>query len=256
MKKVEIDNKQFLQFDSFLQSDILHFTSTKPGWVGDGKCRFTGDQPEEYEAYRRELAEALDLTVEKLVFPRQSHSDQVRVISGPRSVQKLNDVDAVITNVPGLCVCVQTADCVPILLFDPVQKVIAAVHAGWRGTVSKLVEVTVERMENEFGCDPADLLAGIGPSVSQANYEVGLEVIAKFKLAFKQADEFFMPSVNAGKAMLDLWQANKRLLIESGVPEKQIEVGGLCTVEDQDLFFSARREGIQTGRLVSGIMLR
>lgn len=246
----------FYQFDSLLQDGILHFTSTKTGWGGDGKCRFTGDTPEIFAGYRRELAESLALGETRFVFPRQTHSDHIAIVEPGFDEIEISDTDALITKVRGLCICVQTADCVPVLLFDPQQRVVAAIHAGWRGTVRQLVSKTVQRMQERFQTQPENLLAGIGPSISGPNYEVSTEVILQFQAEFREPGNLFRDSGKAGHAYLDLWEANRSLLLECGVPDRQIEVMGFCSFAGEADFYSARRDGAATGRMVSGIMLR
>jgi len=160
-----------------------------------------------------------------------------------------------ITNQPGLFVCVQTADCVPVLLYDPQKKVVSAIHAGWKGTVSKIVLKTVQKMTDQFGCQPSDIIAGIGPSIHIHAYEVGPEVVEMVKNNFSNSSALLKPSLNAGRAYLDLWEANQTALMEAGIPEENIEVMGLCSFEHADLFYSARRDGADTGRMVSGIRI-
>jgi hypothetical protein len=171
------------------------------------------------------------------------------------SQNTIDNTDALITGEPGLFVCVQTADCVPVLLFDPVKKVVAAVHAGWKGTISKIAGKTVAKMTESFGCNPADIIAGIGPSIHMHAYEVGPEVVEAVEANFSNSPALLKPSMNAGHAYFDLWEANQSILQEAGIQEENIEVIGLCSFEHTDLFFSARREGSETGRMVSGIKL-
>jgi len=162
------------KFESFKKyKDITHFVTTKEGWVSGNKPRFTGDQESEFSEFRKELAVSCECNPDQFVFARQTHSDHVAIVSSAQRKTTIADTDALISNEPGLFVCVQTADCVPILLFDPEQKVVAAIHAGWRGTVSKIVEKTVRQMTEIFGCDPSDIVAGIGPSIHIHAYEVG-----------------------------------------------------------------------------------
>ncbi|WP_372775968.1 peptidoglycan editing factor PgeF [Mangrovibacterium sp.] len=255
MKKQQAGNKTFYQFEQLLQNGLLHFTSTKRGWAGDGKSRFTGDSPESFAGYRAELAASLGLNGEQFVFPRQTHSDHIQVVHEPMSGVEVPDTDALITDVTGLCICVQTADCVPILLFDPFQRVVAAIHSGWRGTVSKIAAKTLERMQTEFQSKPENILAGIGPSISSKNYEVSADVIQQIERNFPNQANLLHPSANTGRACLDLWAANKSLLMDSGVPENQIEITGFCSFAGDHEFYSARRDGLQTGRMVTGIML-
>ena len=150
------------------------------------------------------------------------------------------------------CLCVSTADCVPVLLYDKEKQVIAAVHAGWRGTVGRIVEKTIEVMRIQYGTEGKDLVACIGPSISLESFEVGDEVYA----AFEEAG-FDMARIarRYEKWHLDLWEANRMQLLANGVLPEHIEVAGICTFQCYEDFFSARRLGIKSGRILSGIML-
>ena len=187
--------------------------------------------------------EAMGLRLEDLALPRQVHSDNVCWMKEPGRPEQ---TDAVITDQPGLCVCVKTADCIPILLYDTRKRVVAAVHAGWRGTVSRIVQKTIKRMLPQ---NPDDLHAIIGPGISLEWFEVGDEVYEAFRTA-----GFPMERI-AKKALrwhIDLWEANRWLLEEQGV--KDIFVEGTCTRTSMD-FYSARRETINTGRNYNGIFI-
>lgn len=256
MKVIQANSKQFFQFDHLAKVGVLHFTSTRLGWGRDGYSRFTGDQADEYASFRGELARSLQIAAEKFVFPRQVHGDQVMVVDGPLHSADVPDTDALITNQPGICICVQTADCVPILLFDPVQRVVAAVHAGWRGTVNKIVAKTIHAMQRNFDSQPEDILAGIGPSIHLHAYEVGEEVMVAVRESFPDHRGLLKPADNAQKAYFDMWEANRMVLTDSGVPDGNIEVMGFCSYSHEPLFYSYRREGVKTGRMVSGIMLK
>jgi YfiH family protein len=256
MRKMVQGRLSVFKFESFKKyKDIAHFITTREGWVSGSKPRFTSDQESDYLAFRHELAVSCEARPDQFVFPRQTHSDHVVVVSSAITTTAIADTDALITNEPGLFVCVQTADCVPILLFDPEKKVVAAIHAGWRGTVSKIVAKTVGKMVEKFGSQPSDILAGIGPSIHMHAYEVGPEVVGKVQANFSNSPALLKPSLNEGKAFFDLWEANKTVLIDAGIPEENIEVMGLCSFEQVDLFYSARRDGVDTGRMVSGIRL-
>lgn len=256
MKKLSAGNNVFYQFDLLPRDVVFHFTSTKASWGGDGKCRFTGDIPEIFAGYRRELAESSGLNEAQFVFPRQTHSDHIAIVETTAREYDIPDTDALVTNVRGLCICIQTADCVPVLLFDPEHRVVAAIHAGWRGTVGKIVTKTIELMQERFQIKAKNLIAGIGPSISAPNYEVSADVIQRFNNEFELVETLFQPSGKPGHAYLDLWEANRVLLLECGVPESQIEIAGLCSFAEASQFFSARRDGAATGRMVTGIMLR
>ncbi len=204
--------------------------------------------------------EALGLRLEDLALPRQVHSDHVCWM---REAGRPEQTDAVITDKPGLCVCVKTADCIPVLLYDTRKCIVAAVHAGWRGTVSRIVQKTIEQMKPE---SPSDLHAIIGPGISLEWFEVGDEVYDAFKDAGFPMERIAPSQPPQGKAFyssplgekegsrwhIDLWEANRWLLEEQGVTD--IFVDGTCT-RSSESFYSARRETINTGRNYNGIII-
>ncbi len=256
MRKMLQGRLSIFKFESFKKyKNITHFVTTKEGWVSGTKPRFTGDTESIYSEFRKELAFSCETDVKQFIFPRQTHSDRVVVVTSENYTNTIDDTDALITNEPGLFICVQTADCVPILLFDPQNKVVAAIHAGWKGTISKIAKKTVQQMTETFGCNPDDIVAGIGPSIHMHAYEVGPEVVSAVEASFSNYPALLKPSMNEGKAYFDLWEANQTVLMESGISEKNIELMGLCSFEQADLFYSARRDGADTGRMVSGIKL-
>jgi len=256
MRKIVQGRLSVFKFESFRKyKNIVHFITTKEGWVSGNHPRFTGDDEKEYAEFRKELAVSGEWKADQFVFPRQTHSDQVAVVNSANQLPELVGTDALITNKPGIFVCVQTADCVPILLFDTQKNVVAAIHAGWRGTISKIALKTVSKMVEVYNCNPADIVAGIGPSIHMHAYEVGSEVISAVEANFSNPATLLKPSLNEGHAYFDLWEANRTILTESGIPEENIELMGLCSFEHPDLFFSARRDGKETGRMVSGIKL-
>ena len=185
---------------------------------------------------------AIGLRLEDLPLPPQTHSDHVLWM---HEAGRPEDTDAVITDRPGLCVCVKTADCIPVLLYDLRQRIVAAAHAGWRGTVARIVQKTIAQM----GSNPSDLHAIIGPGISQAAFEVGDEVYEAFRDAGFPMERI---AVREAKWHIDLWDAN-RWLLEEGASD--IQIAGLCTMQVSNGFYSARRDGIQTGRNYNGIML-
>lgn len=240
--------RQFLPF-----AGVEAFTTTKNGWPVENP-RFTGDSSDLYAENRRRLAQLLEIEPGQLVFPRQTHTDCVAVIEEPPAAE-LKDTDALVTNRRGICLCVQTADCVPLLMYDPEVGAVAAVHAGWRGTFSRIAAQTVATLVREYGSNPAALRVAIGPSIGPADYEVGGEVAALFRREFDFAEEILTQKPD-GKFLLDLWEANRRQLLEQGVWAAHIEISRQCSFRETGKFHSARREGISTGRMVSGIMLR
>jgi YfiH family protein len=191
----------------------------------------------------------------------QMHGSKVAIIDRPGLTrEELKGFDAFITNLPGISIGVRTADCVPILLSDPENHVIAAVHSGWKGTVLKVSQVTVERMRENFGTRPEHLHAVIGPCIGPKSFQVGEEVVGQFRDA-----GFPMPSIwsflgpgdgcpMSGGHHIDLPLANKWILRECGIPEENIQVCDIDTYRDPS-FFSARREGVQCGRNINAIRM-
>ena len=171
--------------------------------------------------------------------------------------QDYTDVDGMITNVPGICLVTSYADCVPLYFVDPVKKVIGLSHSGWRGTVGKIGKVTVEKMEEEFGCDPADILGPVGPSICQDCYEVSEDVIKKFR---ENYDENLWPEIfyqkENGKYQLNLWKANESVFLESGILPEHIAVTNVCTHCNPDILFSHRTTGNERGTLSAFLALK
>ena len=201
-------------------------------------------------------AEAIGLDSDSLVFVNQWHSCDVAIIRDKSDAKEAIEADAMVTNVLGLCICVMGADCVPVLIYDPVLKVASAVHAGWKGTVASIISKTLEIMHAIYGCKYSDLLVGIGPSISQEKYEVGEEVFLKFKEKIgADADLIFKHDKPSNKYFPDLWLANKMQAMKMGVLEKNIEIAGICTYSNPEEFFSARYFKIKTGRFAAGIVL-
>ncbi len=192
---------------------------------------------------RDEEMSEMGLQMEDLALPRQTHSDHVVWVEHSGRPE---DTDAVITSRPGLCLCVKTADCIPILLYDNRQHIVAAIHAGWRGTVSRIVAKSLTMMKSL----PEDVSAIIGPGISQTHFEVGDEVYEAFLQAGFPMQRI---ALRQQKWHLDLWDANRWLLEEAGVQD--IHVENSCTFTEAERFYSARRETIQTGRNLNAIMI-
>lgn len=232
--------------------NVIAFTSTKQTFETKNP-RFTGDLPDIFERNRILLAEKLMIKPDQLVFPRQTHTNCVAEVSDiPEN--EIKETDALVTNKTGICLCVQTADCVPILLFDPVKNGIAAVHAGWRGTVKKIAEIAVQKMVQNYGSSPENIIAAIGPSISPSIYEVGDEVVEEVRKSIPNAEIVLHQNI-FGKFHLNLWEANRQVLLDNGLLPKNIEILGECSFTETGKYYSARKEGMETGRMVSGIML-
>ena len=232
---------------------------TDDPYAGFNLTDYCGDSPAHVAECREALCAALDINDKQLLLPHQTHTNRVALVDEAlmeteRSERNrhLRDIDALVTALPRVCIGISTADCVPVLLYDPKHRVIGAAHAGWRGMVSRILVHTIERMRI-LGTNPRDLRAVVGPCIGPDSFEVGEEVVdaflqAKFPPAVVRRGFFRRPHI-------DLWAAAVHELEQSGVPLEAIRVSGIDTFACPDRFFSARRLGIQSGRIYSGIVL-
>jgi polyphenol oxidase len=279
---VKKDGVQVLQLGAFRRLPwLVHGFSTRTGGASElngekllNLSFMDWDNRENVAENRRRLEAAVDGNDLTLVPMKQIHSDVVHLFrTAPDEACK---GDASITNRPGLLIGVQTADCVPILLVDPKKCAVAAIHAGWKGTLSRIAEKTVGRMRLEFGSKPQDLLAAIGPAIGPCCYEVGAEFVPKFTAQFADAAEYFDEARSGEEpnplqwlnmappghqpppknVRLNLRTANRSQLLAAGVREQNIFVSDLCTGCRRDLFFSYRKEGSESGRMLSVIGMR
>ncbi|HLG21633.1 MAG TPA: peptidoglycan editing factor PgeF [Candidatus Manganitrophaceae bacterium] len=188
---------------------------------------------------------------------RQIHGDQIiHVTEETLGGEEPPAGDALITDLPGILLAVSTADCVPILLLDPNRKAVAAVHAGWRGTLLNISAKTALEMAARFGSDPGDLLAGIGPSIGSCCYEVGPDVWREAKERFPYGKEAISRQSNENeKATLDLANLNRLQLVEAGLDPEKIALSGLCSFCNPNLFYSYRRDKKRMGHMISGVLL-
>jgi hypothetical protein len=203
----------------------------------------------------KSVAESFGISPERLVTVNQVHGEDIVVVDD-KNFMDIRDAkaDALTTGARGIALGIETADCVPILLADPATPAAAAVHAGWRSTVKMIVRKTVERMRDEFGSDPARMVAAIGPAIGQECYEVDEPVMGPVREAFSFWQDVATPRGN-GKWGLDLVKANRIELVQAGLSEKNVHALGMCTSCRRDLFYSFRAEG-RTGRMLSVIMIK
>lgn len=260
---------------------LVHGFSTRPGGVSeiDGeKVLNLGavewDTRERVEENKRRFQAALGVPDLTLVSLHQIHSDVVRSFDYAPAKQCKGDASA--THRAGLLLGVRTADCAPVLVVDPKKRVVAAIHAGWRGTLQRIVTKTIGQLQMEYGSRPQDLLGGIGPAIGGCCYEVGTEVASAFAAKFSNAADFFdelrtgdepnplqwlnmMPPGHQpppNKVLLDLKKANRLQLLEAGLREENVFVSELCTACDVDRLFSYRKEGAASGRLMAAVGIR
>ena len=223
------------------------FTTRQGGLGARGEFRMPGD----WQA----VADAFAIGVDRVVTVHQVHGDDVVAVNG-RNFRDLRtrQADALVTDAPGIAIGVETADCVPVLLLDPAGPAVAAVHAGWRSTVKKIVQKAVRALQHEYGCDPSRMLAAIGPAIGPECYEVDEPVMGPVREAFP----FWREAAEArgnGRWSLDLVKANRIELVQAGLREQNIHGLGMCTSCRRDLFYSYRAEG-RTGRMLSAVMIQ
>ncbi|MBN2721737.1 MAG: peptidoglycan editing factor PgeF [Campylobacterales bacterium] len=216
----------------------------------------TGEDSNEISKNRNHLIEKLGIDKDfDIVLANQTHSSNIVVVETSQTLgwkehkDAIQDCDALVTNQKNILIGVLTADCVPILLFDKDKGVVAAVHAGWKGSCGKILLRTVSKMKEAFGSDPKDIYAVIAPSIGACCYEVGLDVADNFQKDIKKQ----LPNE---KYMLDLKRENYNQLINAGLKSKNIEISERCTSCDNDKFFSYRKENGCSGRFLSFVGMR
>ena len=265
-------HRNLLQFDLLNQEkEIVHFSTTRSGGVSNGTYasfnmgNFSDDDPINIYENRQILARMFYMEMDRFIIPHQTHStrvlsvdDSFLALDHAAAIETMYGVDATITSKKGIFLCATTADCIPIILYDKKRETIAAIHAGWKGTVGRIVEKTILEMNRYYHSSPADLVAGIGPGISQARYEVGDELVDTFvREGFDLSDGVVAFRKNpSSKWHLDLKEINRRELLRLGVAGENIEKSNLCTFEREELFFSARRQTEHSGRMLTGIMMK
>jgi len=269
MIEKKIDFVSLFFFENLLRhQEITHFISTRTR--GFSKSPFdslnlgfhVADNPEDVLNNRKRLASAIGIPLKSLTAARQIHSGNVTIVSEPlrgRGSTNHEDAieasDAMVTDVPRICLILLVADCVPMLFFDPVRNVIGVAHAGWKGTLEYIASKTVRAMENGFGSSPHNIIVGMGPSIGPCCYEVGPEVIAQVRSIFPSGKEYILNESGDGKGYFDLWRANLDQLLRAGIQRKNIEMAMKCTCHNPDLFFSYRHQKGETGRFGAGISI-
>lgn len=260
----------YLSFPLLEQTGLVrHCFSTKLGGVSKGEFASMnfgvsrGDDPACVLENFRRMGEALHVKPEQMVLSFQTHTVNIRRVTGEDAGKGVvrergyTDVDGLITDEPGLCLVTLYADCVPLYFLDPVKKAIGLSHSGWKGTVDRMGRRTVEEMSRVFGSDPADILACIGPSICKDCYEIGPEVAEAFHEAFgtEQAARILQKKDN-GKYQLDLWEANRQILIEAGIRAEHLAVTDICTMCNSQWLFSHRATGGRRGNLGAFLCLK
>lgn len=239
---------------------LTHGIFTRHGGVSDAPFGtlntggLIGDDPENVRHNHALMYAALGVDGERVVSTWQVHGIDVVYAGAPvKNRRWIAPADALITDKPGLALVMRYADCTPILAYDPRQGVVGVAHAGWRGTVHGMAAQLIKAMVAAFDCRPADVLAGVGPSIGPDRYQVGEEVVTAVRAHFGQTDGLIRRDPADGTAYLDLWEANRHDLLRAGV--EQVEVMGVCTASRTDEFFSHRAERGKTGRFSAVVCL-
>ena len=242
--------------------------TTREGGVSEGifeslNLSFTrGDDPDAVKENYRRIAAAFGKEVSDIVCSDQTHTTNVRRVDrtyggcGVIKDRPYKDVDGLVTDEPGLILATFYADCVPLYFVDPVHKAIGLSHSGWRGTVERMGQATLDKMKAEFGTDPADVYAAIGPSICQDCYEVSEDVADAFKDAFAGHESEILLDKGNGKYQLDLWKANEIVMMDAGVKREHLAVTNICTCCNERLLFSHRASKGKRGNLGAFLMLR
>ena len=256
------------KFSLFPEEMAVHAISTRQAGVSRKPYDFlnlalhVGDDEEAVLKNRSIFSASLEVKAENIVSPQQVHGDRIfRVTSehvgrGAGSyADAIPETDALITDEPGIPLMLCFADCTPVLFLDPEHKAVGIAHAGWKGTMKRIAQKTLEAMGREFGTVPEACLAGIGPSIGPCCYEVGSEVAEACREAFPGQEEKLLVRRD-GKLRFDMWKANRLQLIDSGMLPENIESADTCTACEHSWYFSYRADGGITGRIAAMIALQ
>jgi len=234
-------------------SKVIAAESTRHGGVSPAPYaslnlgKSTGDTPENVAENRRRFCSALGLASAQLAWSKQVHGAEIQLVTRPGGAE---GYDALITRTPGVFVAVSIADCTPILVYDPKNQAVAAIHAGWRGAAANIIGKTMAALEFHFGTNGADCLAYIGACIDECSFEVGPEVAAQFNTDFKRFDP------QRDRYFIDLKKSCAAQLAACGVPETQIEISPYSTILNNADYFSHRKENGVTGRMMAVIGIR
>lgn len=260
------DELVYLTIPCFEKTNLVkHCFTTRLGGVSKGiysslnTSKSSGDSLQNVNLNLKIICNEIGVNFLDLVYSKQSHTDNILVIDSNNinSIREKGvcDIDALVTNVPGIPLMMFFADCVPIFVLDPVMKVIGIVHSGWKGTVLRIIQKTLSVMETTYGTKLVNCLIGIGPSIQKDCFEVDNDVASKFEQEFNGYKDFVI-SKSGSKYYIDLWEINKRMLIESGILPQNITISNMCTKCNKEFFFSHRRDNTKRGSMSAIIELK
>lgn len=258
---------KYLVIEEFMDRGVKAFFTSRLGGVSTGNYHslnlglHTSDRKENVLVNRRLFAETLGINCQGFVAAQQAHSNKVALVNKNNSGQgalsyesSLPGIDGLITAERGLPLISFYADCVPLLLMDPIKGVVGLAHAGWRGTVKKIGVNIISLMKEAFACKLDNIWVGIGPAISKDYYQVDERVAVQVKDNFSHWRDLLL-SQGKDRYLFDLWAANRFVFHSLGIPDKQIIMSNYCTAANTDLFFSYRKEKGRTGRMASIIYL-
>lgn len=251
------DSVRYYYFESLQEAGINHAMFTRQGgvspdpWAALNVGGTVGDDPQRVSENRLRAMRSIGQTTDRIYDVWQVHSSEVVIAESPRPVHQTHaKADAILTDRVGVYLFMRFADCVPILLYDPIKRVVGIVHAGWLGTVNRVATAAVKAMQDQYGSKAIDIKAALGPSIGAHHYEIGMEVIEKVEQTFGSAARGLLGSYNGSPkgsgVQFDLWEANRLLLEQAGL--SQIEISGICTACHKEDWYSHRGEAGRTGR--------
>lgn len=261
---VWIEHKIFEQFP-----EIRTAFSTRIGGVSTGVCSSMNlrncewDTPENYRKNMELFCSAAGFNFDKIVATHQTHTTNVEVVTEneiPRGTlfdKQYENVDGLVTNIPGATLVTSYADCIPLYFYDPVKKAVGSSHSGWRGTVGRIGQVTLQKMNEMYGSKPEDVYVAIGPGICQDCYEVSDDLYEQFSAYFtdEEMTEIFRKG-RPGRYQLDLWRANYYSFLKAGVLKEHISVTDICTKCNSEYLFSHRVMGNRRGNQCGFIMIK
>ncbi len=249
-----------------ISPSVTAFSTKRQGGYSSGPYgsfnvnSYCGDNITNVEKNIKLLSDYLHISPDHLIIPHQIHKTKTLKVDESfiksnrvKRAELLEGADALITNIPGYCISVSTADCIPILIYDPTNHAIASIHAGWRGTLSSICIHTIKEMSTHYGTKTDDCIAVIGPGISLKNFEVGDEVYTSF---LEKGFPMEKISCRHDKWHIDLTECNRLQLFKMGINNSNIHILGKCTYDNYETFFSARRLGVNSGRILTGILLK
>lgn len=255
------EDRRYLKSELLPEEEVAHGFTSAEGGVSRGRiCGFNlgfrvkDDENSVRENYRL-LAEDLGIELKRTVLAKQTHTKNIRIVTeadagkGIVRDSDIEDTDGLVCNIPNMALVVFSADCIPILLYDGKKRVVAAVHSGWRGTVQRIGAAAVEVMAKEFGSSPSDIVAAIGPGIGPCCFEFGEDASNYF-------DRKYLKEKDNGKFLVNIWEMNCDILLDSGLKAENIDVSGVCTVCNSDKYYSYRTHKDRTGRQAAVIMLK